>query len=93
MKSKEEKKKGRTVVRTTVKNTDWDSDMSRGLFGDWDNVEEMILAKVEMNKKALAEGEILKIEVIMEFEGVDYELFVNSIDVPPYSPFIQHVAE
>lgn len=89
----DEKKKGRTVVRTTVKNTDWDADMSRGLFGDWDNVEEMILAKVEMNKKALAEGEILKIEVIMEFEGVDYELFVNSIDVPPYSPFIQHVAE
>jgi len=91
--AEDDKKKGRTVVRTTVKNTDWDADMSRGLFGDWDNVEEMILAKVEMNKKALAEGEILKIEVIMEFEGVDYELFVNSIDVPPYSPFIQHVAE
>ena len=91
--AEEEKKKGRTVVRTTVKNTDWDSDMSRGLFGDWDTVEEMILAKVELNRKALAEGEILKIEVIMEFEGVDYDLFVNSIDVPPYSPFIVHVAE
>lgn len=87
----EDEKKGRTVVRTTIKNTDWDSDISRAIFGDWDNVEAMILAEVEKHREALAEGEVLKLEIVMEFEGVEYELFVNSIDVPPYSPFIVHV--
>ena len=86
-------KKGRTVVRTTIKNSDWDSDLSRAIFDNFGSVEALILAMIEEHRASLAEGEILKLEITMEFEGVEYELFVNSIDVPPYSPFIVDVDE
>lgn len=86
-------KKGRTVVRTTIKNSDWDSDLSRSIFDNFGSVEALILAMIEEHRVGLAEGEILKLEITMEFEGVEYELFVNSIDVPPYSPFIVDVDE
>ena len=86
-----EEKKGRTVVRTTIKNSDWEEDMSRAIYKKWDSVEEMILSMVEKYRADLSDGEVLKLEVTLEFEGVEYELFVNSIDVPPYSPFIMDV--
>ena len=86
-----EEKKGRTVVRTTIKNSDWEEDMSRAIYNNWDSVEEMILSMVEKYRADLSDGEVLKLEVTLEFEGVEYELFVNSIDVPPYSPFIMDV--
>lgn len=83
-----DEKKGRTVVRTTIKNTDWKSDLSRSIFDKWSSVDAMILAQVEEYREALQEGEVLKVEVVLEFEGVEYEEFVSSINVPPYSPFI-----
>lgn len=86
-----EEKKGRTVVRTTIKNTDWDSDLSRAILENYGSVDALILAMVEEHRAELAEGEVLKLEITMEFEGVEYDLFVNSIDVPPYSPFIVDV--
>ena len=80
----------RVVVRTTVKNTTWDADLqSRGL-GEYGTVEELILAVVEGYSEHLAAGEVLKIEITMELEGVNYEDFITSIPVSPYSPFIVH---
>lgn len=87
-------KKGRTVVRTTVKNTSWDVEtQSRVVWGIYDNVEELILAVIDAHRTKLANGEVLKLEVTMEFEGVPYDNLVECIDVPPYSPFIEHIEE
>lgn len=88
-----EEKKGRTVVRTTIKNTDYSDDMARSAFGGYGSVDALIAAMIEKHREGLADGEVLKLEIVMEFEGVEYDLFVNSIDVPPYSPFIKDVKE
>ena len=90
----EGEKKGRTVVRTTVKNTSWEveEEASRAVFCyEGDDVTELILATIEHYRPQLAEGKCIKLEIIMEFESVEYEEFINNIDVPPYSPFIEHV--
>ena len=90
----EGEKKGRTVVRTTVKNTSWEveEEASRAVFCyEGDDVTELILATIEHYRPQLAEGKCIKLEIIMEFEPVEYEEFINNIDVPPYSPFIEHV--
>lgn len=90
----EGEKKGRTVVRTTVKNTSWEveEEASRAVFCyEGDDVTELILATIEHYRPQLAEGKCIKLEIIMEFEPVEYEEFIGNIDVPPYSPFIEHV--
>ena len=90
----EGEKKGRTVVRTTVKNTSWEveEEASRAVFCyEGDDVTELILATIEHYRPQLAEGKCIKLEIIMEFESVEYEEFINNIGVPPYSPFIEHV--
>lgn len=90
----EGEKKGRTVVRTTVKNTSWEveEEASRAVFCyEGDDVTELILATIEHYRPQLAEGKCIKLEIIMEFEPVEYEKFIGNIDVPPYSPFIEHV--
>lgn len=92
--NEEEKKKGRTVVRTTIKNTDYTDDMARSLFvGGYDSVDALISGMIEKHREGLKNGEVLKLDIVLEFEGVEYESFINSIDVPPYSPFIENVAE
>ena len=91
-----EEKKGRTVVRTTVKNTTWAVETrldSRSVWGDFASVDELILATIDAHRAKLANGEVIKLEIIMELEGVAYDNFVECIDVPPYSPFIEHSAE
>ena len=90
----EGEKKGRTVVRTTVKNTSWEveEEASRAVFCyEGDDVTELILATIEHYRPQLAEGKCIKLEIIMEFEPVEYEEFIGNIGVPPYSPFIEHV--
>lgn len=90
----EGEKKGRTVVRTTVKNTSWEveEEASRAVFCyEGDDVTELILATIEHYRPQLAEGKCIKLEIIMEFEPVEYEEFIGNISVPPYSPFIEHV--
>ena len=90
----EGEKKGRTVVRTTVKNTSWEveEEASRAVFCyEGHDVTELILATIEHYRPQLAEGKCIKLEIIMEFESVEYEEFINNIGVPPYSPFIEHV--
>lgn len=90
----EGEKKGRTVVRTTVKNTSWEveEEASRAVFCyEGDDVTELILTTIEHYRPQLAEGKCIKLEIIMEFEPVEYEEFIGNIDVPPYSPFIEHV--
>ena len=90
----EGEKKGRTVVRTTVKDTSWEveEEASRAVFCyEGDDVTELILATIEHYRPQLAEGKCIKLEIIMEFESVEYEEFINNIGVPPYSPFIEHV--
>ena len=90
----EGEKKGRTVVRTTVKNTSWEveEEASRAVFCyEGNDVTELILATIEHYRPQLAEGKCIKLEIIMEFESVEYEEFIGNIDVPPYSPFIEHV--
>ena len=90
----EGEKKGRTVVRTTVKNTSWEveEEASRAVFCyEGDDVTELILATIEHYRPQLAEGKCIKLEIIMEFESVEYEEFIGNIGVPPYSPFIEHV--
>lgn len=91
-----EEKKGRTVVRTTVKNTTWAVETrldSRSVWGDFASVDELILATIDEHRAKLANGEVIKLEIIMELEGVAYDNFVECIDVPPYSPFIENSAE
>ena len=90
----EGEKKGRTVVRTTVKNTSWEveEEASRAVFCyEGDDITELILATIEHYRPQLAEGKCIKLEIIMEFEPVEYEEFIGNISVPPYSPFIEHV--
>jgi hypothetical protein len=86
-----EEKKGRTVVRTTIKNSDWEADRARSIFNDWGSVEAFILAMVDKYRADLEAGEVIKIEATIEFEGVEYNQFVESINVPPYSPFIKDI--
>ena len=89
-----EEKKERTVVRTTVKNTTWDVEEknSRALFNYVGNdISGLILAAANHYRARLAEGTCIKLEVVMEFEPVEYNEFVNSINLPPYSPFIVDV--
>ena len=91
-----EEKKERTVVRTTVKNTTWDVEEknSRALFNYVGNdISGLILAAANHYRARLAEGTCIKLEVVMEFEPVEYNEFVNSINLPPYSPFIVDVNE
>ena len=91
-----EEKKERTVVRTTVKNTTWDVEEknSRALFYyEGNDISGLILATIDYYRNKLAEGKCIKLEVVMEFESVEYEEFVTSINVPPYSPFIMDVNE
>ena len=87
-----EEQKERTVVRTTVKNTTWDVEekVSRALFNYVGNdVSGLILAAANHYRARLAEGICIKLEVVMEFEPVEYNQFIESINVPPYSPFIK----
>ena len=89
-----EEKKGRTVVRTTVKNTTWEveEEASRAVFCyQGDDVAQLIKATVDHYRSQLADGTCIKLEIIMEFEPVEYEEFIGSITIPPYSPFIKNV--
>ena len=89
-----EEKKGRTVVRTTVKNTTWEveEEASRAVFCyQGDDVAQLIKAAVDHYRSLLADCTCIKLEIIMEFEPVEYEEFIGNIGVPPYSPFIEHV--
>ena len=89
-----EEQKERTVVRTTVKNTTWDVEekVSRALFNYVGNdVSGLILAAANHYRARLAEGICIKLEVVMEFEPVEYNQFIESINVPPYSPFIKDI--
>lgn len=92
----EEESKGRTVVRTTVKNTTWEveENASRALFYyEGNNVAELLQALVEHYRLEIADGACIKVEIDMTFEPVEYEVFINSISVPPYSPFIVDVEQ
>lgn len=90
--SRAEKK--RAVVRTTVKNTSWDVEeaTSRALFYyEGNDIEELIEAVIEHYSSKLADGECVKLEVVMTFEPVKYNKFIKNISVPPYSPFIKPI--
>ena len=89
-------KKGRTVVRTTVKNTTWEVEEaanSRALMYYSGDIADLILANVEKYREQLAAGKCIRLEIDMQFEGVDYGEFIENITVPPFSPFIEHVGE
>ena len=84
-------KKGRTVVRTTVKCTTWEVEeaASRSVFYyEGDDVPGFIYAAVDHYRSKLADGGCVKLEIEVEFEPVKYEKFIESINLPPYSPFI-----
>ena len=92
--AEESSKGGRTVVRTTVKNTTWEveEENSRAVFCyQGDDVSSLIMATIEHYRSQLADGVCIKLEIIMEFEPVAYDEFIGSINLPPYSPFIEHV--
>ena len=92
--AEKETSKGRTVVRTTVKNTTWEVEErdSRALFYyDGNDVTELLQEVVDHYRSKLADGACIKLEIEMSFEPVEYEEFINSINLPPYSPFIMHV--
>ena len=92
--AEKETSKGRTVVRTTVKNTTWEVEErdSRALFYyDGNDVTELLQEVVDHYRSKLADGACIKLEIEMSFEPVKYEEFINSINLPPYSPFIMHV--
>lgn len=92
--SEKETSKGRTVVRTTVKNTTWEVEErdSRALFYyNGNDVTELLQEVVDHYRSKLADGACIKLEIEMSFEPVEYEEFINSINLPPYSPFIMHV--
>ena len=92
----EKEKKGRTVVRTTVKNTTWEVEEAaeaRSVMNYTGDISELILSVINNNRHKLADGKCIRLEVIMQFEGVEYQEFVESINLPPYSPFIVHVSE
>ena len=89
-------KKGRTVVRTTVKNTTWEVEEaanSRALMYYSGDIADLILANVEKYREQLAAGKCIRLEINMQFEGVDYGEFIENISVPPFSSFIEHVGE
>ena len=89
-------KKGRTVVRTTVKNTTWEVEEaanSRALMYYSGDIADLILANVEKYREQLAAGKCIRLVINMQFEGVDYGEFIENISVPPFSPFIEHVGE
>jgi hypothetical protein len=46
---------------------------------------------VDKYRADLEAGEVIKIEATIEFEGVEYNQFIESINVPPYSPFIKDI--
>ena len=52
------------------------------------DVEDLILSVIEANRKQLMDGKCIRLEVVMQIEGVDYEEFVECINLPPYTPFI-----
>jgi hypothetical protein len=86
-------KKGRTVVRTTVKNTTWEVEEAaeaRVAMNYTGDISELILSVIDDNRQALADGKCIRLEITMQFKGVEYKKFVESIDLPPYSPFIEH---
>lgn len=90
---KEKEKKGRTVVRTTVKNTTWEVEEAaeaRSLKNYTGDVSELILSVIDDNRQKLADGKCIRLEITMKFKGVEYKKFVESINLPPYSPFIEH---
>jgi hypothetical protein len=92
--AEKETSKGRTVVRTTVKNTTWEVEErdSRALFYyDGNDVTELLQEVVDHYRSKLSDGTCIKLEIEMSFEPVEYEEFINSINLPPYSPFIMHV--
>jgi hypothetical protein len=87
----EKEKKGRTVVRTTVKNTTWEVEEAadaRSAMVFTGDVEDLILSVIEANRKQLKDGKCIRLEVVMQIEGVDFEEFVENINLPPYTPFI-----
>ena len=86
----EKEKKGRTVVRTTVKNTTWEVEEadSRAVMNYTGDVEDLIWSVIEANRKQLEDGKCIRLEVVMQIEGVGYEEFVENINLPPYTPFI-----
>ena len=89
-----EKKKGRTVVRTTVKMSSWDEAASRAIWNykPMLDVQQAINEALDKYSKNLNRGEILEITIGVDFEkGVNYKEFVESIAIPPYAPFIEHV--
>ena len=89
-----EKKKGRTVVRTTVKLSSWDDAGSRAMwtYKPMLDVEQAIAETLERYSKNIARGEVIEIVIDVDFEkGVNYNKFVESIAIPPYAPFIEHV--
>ena len=92
--AEKETSKGLTVVRTTVKNTTWEVEErdSRALFYfDGNDVTELLQEIVEHYRSKLADGACIKLEIEMSFEPVEYEEFINCINLPPYSPFIMHI--
>lgn len=91
--NKTEEKKGRTVVRTTVKMTSWDEGTSRAIwnYAHMIDVETALNEVLEKYSKNLSRGEILEVTIALDFEGVPYKNFVESISIPPYAPFIEHV--
>ena len=86
-------KKGRTVVRTTVKNTTWEVEEAaeaRALMNYTGDISELIMSVIDANRQKLAEGKCIRLEINMQIKGVEYKKFVESINLPPYSPFIEH---
>ena len=89
-------KKGRTVVRTTVKNTTWEVEEAaetRAAMYFTGDVSQLIMDAINANRQKLADGKCIRLEVIMQIEGVEYNKFVESINLPPYTPFIVNVNE
>ena len=89
-----EKKKGRTVVRTTVKLSSWDDAGSRAMwtYKPMLDVEQAIAETLERYSKNIERGEVIEIVIDVDFEkGVNYNKFVKSIAIPPYAPFIEHI--
>jgi len=48
----------------------------------------LILAVVESHRQQLNEGKCIRLEIVMQIEGVEYDEFIESINLPPYTPFI-----
>ena len=94
--AQEESKGGRTVVRTTVKNTTWEveeRDSRCAFYYEGDNVAELLQQLVEHYRLKIADGACIRLEIDMTFDPVPYDEFVSSIKLPPYSPFIVDVEE